>query len=142
MYTFQDELENLGLLNQDSVCNIYLYFCAFLSNINSPFNNQYILLTVETAHPRTVTESKVFWISYLLPEDRLVNVVSKHCAGRQKTGVSGRHDSRRHSAQAYKRYSCWSEVLKHHGKDQRLVKCNNLICPVAGWLKEGGLLPV
>ena len=85
---------------------------------------------------------RFLFVSYLLTKDKFVNVMSKHGAGREETGVCGRHDSGRHSAQSHKRHSGWCEVLKHHGKHQRLVKIRGLVSSVARWCKEIGLGPI
>jgi len=71
--------------------------------------------------------------------------MSKHGAGREETGVCGRHDSGRHRAQSHKRHSGWCEVLKHHGKDQCVVEVNRsrLVSIVTtGWLIEVSLGPI
>ena len=84
-------------------------------------------------------------ISYVLSEDKFVNVMRKHWAGWYKTGVSRRHDSSGHSAQTHKRHRCWSEILKHHGKDHRLVKgdSRSLIGDIAfRWCIKRCLCPV
>ena len=88
---------------------------------------------------------RLSFIAYLLTKDEFVNVMSKHGAGREETGVCRRHDSGRHRAQSHKRNGGWSEVLKHHGKDQCLVKVNRsrlVACVTTGWLIEISLSPI
>ena len=87
----------------------------------------------------------LLFTAYLLTKDKFVNVMSKHGAGWEETGVCGRHDSGRHRTQSHKRHSGWCEVLKHHRKDQCFVEVNRsrLVGDVTtGWLIEISLGPI
>ena len=106
-----------------------------------------------TANART---SSSFWkpclrtharytILYLLSKDEFVNVMGKHRAGWEHTGISGRHDGSRHSTQTNEWHSCWCEVLKHHGKDQSFIDIYRgcLVCNVTlRWFVERSLGPI
>ena len=55
------------------------------------------------------------WFSYLLSEHELVYVPRTDCGRGQNAGVSGGHDSSRHSTEANERDHRRTEILKDHG---------------------------
>lgn len=101
-------------------------FVTVRSELNSPTQSQEVRATdiVSKERTRRVSRNQAWELilkPYLLSEDQFVNVMGKHGAGREHTGISGRHDCSRDSTQTNEGHSCWSEVLKYHGKDQSLI---------------------